>query len=148
MKFKLNVMMHGDSIVGVFVEMDEGVYSISIERNHVCFEKNVKLKDLIINTDFFTAEFTEEDLVPKEDLEGVLCYPCSKLTVGRYLKKEIVIEYLDTTNGEIPRHNHPEGVMEVYLSTDSPYQGKICSFGEFHEPFCDHTLAIKIIHKW
>ena len=147
MKFELNVMVHNGIIQGVLVETADGVYSVSFDRERVCFEKDVKLADLLTNNVFLVAEFTEDDLIPKENFDGVLCYPCGKLTIGHRLRKEIIMEYLDTSNGQIPRHNHPDGVQEVYLSLDPPFEARICGFGRFHEPFCNHTLAVKVIHK-
>lgn len=148
MKFEMNVIVHNDTIQGILVDTGTGVYSISLDRNQICFEKNVKLSDLLTNNIFLVAEFEESDLIPKENFEGVLHYPCGKLQVGSCFRKELIMEYLDTSGGQIPRHNHPEGVQEIYLSLDPPYKGALCGFGGFHEPFCKHTLAIKVVYKW
>lgn len=146
-KFEMNVIVHHDTIQGILVDTGAGVYSINLDRNRICFEKNVKLSDLLTNNIFLVSEFTESDLIPKENFDGVLHYPCGKLQVGSCFRKELIMEYLDTSGGQIPRHSHPEGVQEIYLSLDPPYEGKLCSFGCFHEPFCNHTLAIKVVYK-
>lgn len=151
MKFELGVLMHKDKIRGIFVQTPEGVYSInsiSGEWNKICFEKGEKLSNLIVTDISMKSEFTEKDLIPKTPFDGVLCYPCGKLILNDHFIKEIIVEYLDTSGGNIPRHNHPDGVEEFYLSLDEPFKGKHCKFGEFHEPFCNHTLAIKIVYKF
>lgn len=147
MKFKLSTMFRNDSSLDILVETPDGVYLVNFERNHVCFEKNVHISDILVGNVLHECEFTAEDLMPKKGMNGVRYYPCLNTTVGHLLKKDIVMEYLDTSAGRIPRHNHPGCAVEVYLSVDAPYTGMICGIGEFHEPFCDQTIAVKMIYK-
>lgn len=147
MKLELSVMVHSDSSFDIFVGTSDGVYLVNFEHNHICFEEGAKVSDLLIGDVSVTSEFTEDDLIPKKEFEGVRHYHCATATIGRFFKKDIIMEYLDTSNGKIPRHTHSDGVMEVYLSLDPPHIGKICGFGEFHEPFCNHTIAVKVIYR-
>lgn len=110
MKFELNAIIHNDTIQGILVDTGIGVYSINLDRNRICFEKDIKLSDLLTNNIFLVAEFEESDLIPKENFSGVLHYPCGKLQVGCCFRKELIIEYLGTSGGQIPRHNHPESL--------------------------------------
>lgn len=55
----------------------------------------------------------------------------------------IEIEYLDTRNGQVDTHIHPNHVREVYLNLEAPYDGRVCDYYQKHETYCNHTLAIK-----
>lgn len=147
MKFKLAAMVDIDRVIGIYLETPHGVYSASLVRKHICFEENLELSELFVPPVNMVSTFSEEDLIPKEGCDGVLCYPCGTKEIGIINKTDIVMEYLDTSNGKIPRHSHPEGVMEIYFSADMPDRAEICGYGGFHEPFCDHTIAVKLINK-
>lgn len=59
---------------------------------------------------------------------------------------QCILDYLDTTEGEISLHPHKGKVIEVYLSAEYPYVGEICAVGEYHKPFTEKTIAVKIIY--
>lgn len=108
------------------------------------------------------SSFSEADMEEKIGVSGITGTVMSCI-VGRaqFVKDgkelELIAEYLDTTNGKLPKHSHPNlkhptkpnctgKVREAYLNADSPYgRGEVCGYGEFHEPFTDHTIAIKVI---
>lgn len=145
MKLELAAMVDGNHVVSVYVGIPRGVYAVHFDNKHVCFEEGTKLSGLFQTGIMMVSRFGEQDLIPKENFPGVLCFPCGTLTVGKDGHKKIIMEYIDTTNGPIKRHNHPEGIVEVYLSADQPYHGEVCGLGEFHNPFCNHTIAVKVI---
>ncbi len=92
------------------------------------------------------VEFDEKDLEPKPgDDPGVLHY-FDSIDIHEYNYK-VNIEYLDTTNGEIPLHDHPAGTEELYVAAEEPYKGEICLEGEAHKPWANKTVAVKIIMK-
>lgn len=145
MKLELAVMTNGNRVISVYVGTEQGVYAVHFENKHICFEEGTKLSDLFETGITMVSKFTEKDLIPKEGAPGVMCFPCGTMSVCRDGSKKVVMEYMDTTGGTVKRHNHPLGVLEVYLSADKPFHGEVCGDGEFHNPFCDHTISVKVI---
>lgn len=136
-----------DALPTVFVGIEGGVYKIQFDSKTQKVEFR-KIKDVLQNCEvlFVSTEFQENDLMPKKRTDGVLCYPCCELFFTEDGKKyKLIMEYLDTSFAKISTHGHPENVTEVYLSVEAPYQGEVCEFGEVHQPFVDHTLAVKLV---
>lgn len=66
-----------------------------------------------------------------------------KVDLGR-ARLVLEVEYIDTTNGQVPLHKHSDGIREVYLNLEAPYDARTCGYCQEHETFCKHTLAIKV----
>jgi len=131
------------------VGFSDGVYRVDFNASKVEFSKdcfNIEQPDFILTT----AEFTLKNLTEKKNVSDSVGTIMSKLFEGRTITRgdrtiEFVIEFLDTSIGKIPYHSHPDNVREVYLSMDAPFVGNVCPYNGMHEPFSDHTLAIKLI---
>lgn len=90
-------------------------------------------------------EITNAALLPHEKFGGVKHFYFGKFKtdLGKF-RLTLEVEYLDTTEGDVTKHIHPDHVREVYLNLEEPYDGRVCSFYQEHETFCKHTLAIKV----
>lgn len=103
--------------------------------------------DISIRFKFSESEMTKKTATP-EIIGKVMSIVLGNITWFKGGKElNLLVEYLDTTYGKIQKHYHPGKVREVYLSTHSPYGGEVCGYGEAHEPFSNHTIAIKFIVK-
>lgn len=155
MKFKLavtastnNQTKTEDGVV-LFVSINEGTFIVNYNCAKVDFFPKMDL-ELVIralagNTTVRTIveyQFGPEDLKPKEGFPGTKHYQGATLQfyIGEHWRR-LVVEYLD---GNIPMHKHNKGEREVYVSTDAPFEGRVCNFGEAHETFSNHTIAVKL----
>lgn len=138
-----------DALPTVFVGVKDGVYKVQFDSNTQKVEFR-RVKDVLQNCEilYVSTEFYDCDLMPKRGNDGVLCYPCCELHFSENGKKyTLIMEYLDTSFAKLATHGHPENVTEVYLSVEEPYRGEVCEFGNVHQPFVDHTLAVKLVKK-
>lgn len=136
-----------DALPTVFVGINAGVYKVQFDssKNKVEFRKD---KDILQNCEvlYVSTEIYENDLTPKHGTEGVLYFPCCELFFRENGKRyKLIMEYLDTSFCKILTHGHPDNVTEVYLSVEEPYKGEVCDFCDVHQPFVNHTLAVKLI---
>ena len=165
MKFSITAMIYGPEDVKVMAEgtavialvgVEGGVYAVDFGRRKINF---MERKDFSKTVDFFrgfvnlknvytTPDFYSRNLKAKPNMKGVRYYPCGNITVYDAVmtqrNKKLIMEYLDTSKGEIAEHDHPDGCMEVYLSAEAPYFGEFCDFGETHKPFCKKTVVVKM----
>lgn len=158
MKFELfvttecNSKNNGEKNVVVYVGIPAGTFVVDFTEGTAKLLSKTKLKDVAmaiaegtIIPNVLEYEFDDQDLKPKEGFPGVKSYKGAtvKLHDGIAWRK-LLIEYLDTTGGSIPMHKHNPGEKEVYISADFPFEGRFCNLGESHEPFAEHTIAVKL----
>lgn len=139
----------GDPILErFFVQIGmEGVYRVDFAEKTVEFIpgelelENVPMVMLGINIPI------EDYLVPLDSpynsSGNAMHYEWGQVNVGG---DRCILDYLDTREGEISLHPHKGNVKEVYLSAEAPYSGEICDVGEYHKPFTEKTIAVKIIY--
>lgn len=166
MKFSITAMLYipaeesnipeGTSVIAL-VGVKDGVYAVDFGRKTANFMERKNFREAVeflsefvnFKSVYHTPDFTQRNLKSKEGMKGVRYYPCGSVTVFDTAvtkrDKKLLMEYYDTTRGEIPAHNHlPDKCIEVYLSAEAPYKGEFCDFGETHKPFCEKTVAVKM----
>ena len=152
----VELMIEGTSVMAL-IGVEGGVYAVDFGRKTIQFMERKDFKEAVgflsefvnFKSVYHTPEFTQRNLKAKAGHPGVMCYPCGRVTVFDTVMtqrdKMLVMEYLDTSKGEIPEHDHlPDRCIEVYLSAEAPYRGEVCDFGEKHKPFCEKTVAVKL----
>lgn len=156
MKFQVAAMAEkainakgGDDSIVVLVGIPEGTFVVNYLNGTAEFFKKVGLESVVIslakNLDTKVVveyEFGPAQMTTKENFRGVKTYKGDsiKLYVGGKWRK-LLVEYLD---GKIGSHKHKFGQREVYVSTDAPFEGRVCNLGESHETFAEHTIAVKL----
>ena len=155
MKFKLavtasiNPQTKVEEGVVLFVGIDEGTFIVNYNCATVDFLQNMELEFAVKALEEKVApktvveyEFGSEDLKPKAGFPGTKHYQGAtlKFYIGAHWRR-LAVEYLD---GKITPHKHNVGEREVYISADAPFEGRVCDFGETHETFADHTIAVKL----
>lgn len=135
----------------VHVKIPEGIYVVNFDTQYVGFTRNNAMEEFMLPKVIMESpEFTKEDLKVKLSPYNItgkaLCFECGTLRSISYSKDyQLVMEYLDTSKGEIGEHTHPVGVKEVYLTVAEPFTGEVCGEGEFHKTLWKKTLAVKFI---
>lgn len=121
--------------------------NFSVVNSYVSTEPNPKVsKEIPIIEIAFPKKIDERQLTEHPVYKGVKYYLFGEFVFEVNSKKvKLIIEYLDTTHGTIPLHSHKKGIREAYLSCKKPYIGTLCSYDESHKPFCNKTLAIKLV---
>lgn len=148
-------MKFGMAITGeervIHVGIPEGVYAVNFDTKSVEFYAGISMEQIsCLNIIMYSPEFTKADLKskggPYDPTGKAKHFDCGCLKDrGFYKEYQFNMEYLDTSEGPISNHNHEKGVREVYLSVKEPFVGEVCGEGEFHEPFEEETLAVKLI---
>lgn len=99
---------------------------------------------ILMNADISEIlEITPDNLTEKEGYPGVL----HNVTEIDCIEKgyKVIIEYIDLPKPDaIEEHGHPEGVEEVYMSLEEPYDIRLCKDGETHASFAKKQLAVKV----
>lgn len=136
----------------VVLGLEKGVYVGKFVEGAVSFFDKLKfdqafevLKKQFDLGNIIAFEFDENGLIPKPGFPGVLYRPCGIITVTSLKrKKRLIIEYLDTTKGTIPLHKHQPWEREIYFSCEEKFEGRVCDYNQQHQPFAEHTFAVKM----
>lgn len=145
---KLSLFTSDPILERFFVQIgDEGVYRVDLGEKSIEFipgefEENINaMVHLSVNIPI------DDYLVPLDSpynpTGNVMHYEWGQINVHG---TKVILDYLDTTEGEISLHPHKGNVKEVYLSSKRPFCGEICDVGEYHKPFTDKTVAVKLIY--
>ena len=99
---------------------------------------------ILMNADISEIlEITPDNLTEKEGYPGVLHSVAEIACESKGYK--VIIEYMDLPKPDaIEEHGHPEGVEEVYMSLEEPYDIRLCKDGETHASFAKKQLAVKV----
>lgn len=100
---------------------------------------------LLMNADISEIlEITPDNLTEKEGCPEVLHSVTEIACESKGYKA--IIEYMDLPRPDaIEKHQHPQGVEEIYASLEEPYEVRLCKDGETHSSFAKKQLAVKII---
>lgn len=131
-----------------FVQIgDEGVYRVDLGEKSIEFipgelEENVNAM-IHLSVNIPIDDYLEPLDSPYNPTGKAMHYEWGQINVHG---TKVILDYLDTTKGKISLHPHKGRIREVYLSTKRPFCGEICDVGEYHEPFTDNTVAVKVIY--
>lgn len=146
----MNLVFSTDSRCQAFLLQvgDEGVYAANFISNKVEFIKLAKIHKfdfshilMAVNYDF--DGFMEPVNASVNPTGRAMHYELGQISVKG---NKIILDYLDTSEGEILEHPHPGKVKEVYFSAEAPFKGEICDVGMKHAPFAEKTIAVKFIY--
>lgn len=127
---------------------EKGTYVVNLIENKVEFIKAAKIHKFDYAQIFMALNYEFESFMepikPAVNPTGRAMHcELGQISVNG---NKVILDYLDTSKGEILTHDHPGKVKEVYFSAEAPFKGEICDIGMKHKPFADKTIAVKIIY--
>ena len=125
-----------------YILLKEGYYWVNWKSSEFCFfHSKLNLEEQFYSSKWFQLrERTKFTPISGGTAQKATC---AAISTPDYI---FLLEYVE---GDVALHSHREGIEEIYLSAEEPYnlRGEFCKSGEEHKTFCKKTLALKRVPR-